>query len=392
MSAGRISPQDRRIALALSGGGVRAAAFHAGVLRWMAEEQWLEHVTALSTVSGGSLLAGLVFSQAGNHWPSSEDYLTRGYAEVRATLTQSSLSVDAILRLANPINWRFLLSRANVVALSIQKKWGITGRLKDLPLMPVWSINGTTAENGRRFRFKGDTIGDYETGYAKAGEMLLAEALAVSAAFPGGIGPLTLEASKFQWMKKETWEDETDPQIIHPPFSKLHLYDGGLYDNLGMEPFFDVGRGEIKGNCGANFVVISDAGAPYERSNIPGPLHPKRLLCTLNIVMDQARALRIRPFIHLLQASPSSGRYFQIGSTVHSQIEKGLVSEDSLGQSLKGFLCDAEVKKAKGYATTLLAMGEEAFDLIARHGYETAAWNDRMTGSGRGSDPRSLRL
>lgn len=392
MSAGSISPQDRRIALALSGGGVRAAAFHAGVLRWMAEEHWLEHVTALSTVSGGSLLAGLVFSQAGNHWPTSEDYLTRGYADVRATLTQSSLSVDAILRLANPINWRFLLSRANIVALSIQKKWGITGRLKDLPLMPVWSINGTTAENGRRFRFKGDTIGDYETGYAKAGEMLLAEALAVSAAFPGGIGPLTLEASKFQWMKQERWEDDAAPKNIRLPFLKLHLYDGGLYDNLGMEPFIDVGRGIIKENCGADFVVISDAGAPYKRGSIPGPLHPKRLLCTLNIIMDQTRALRIRPFIHLLQASPTHGRYYQIGSSVHSQVEKGLISQDDLGKSLKDFLSEGEVARAKGYATTLRALGEEAFDLIARHGYETAMWNHRVTDSCRSSDPISLRL
>ncbi|WP_243302212.1 patatin-like phospholipase family protein [Geothrix oryzisoli] len=392
MSTGKMLLHNQRIALALSGGGVRAAAFHAGVLRWMAEEQWLERVTALSTVSGGSLFAGLVFAQAGNRWPSSEDYRIRGYAEVRGILTQSSLSIDALLRLANPLNWRFFLSRANVFAISIRKKWGITAQLKDLPPTPVWSINGTTAENGRRFRFKGDTVGDYEIGYAKAGKMLLAEALAVSAAFPGGIGPLTLDTSKYQWMKKEVWDDEADPQIIHPPFSKLHLYDGGLYDNLGMEPFFDVGKGNIKKNCGADFIVIADAGAPYKRSRIPGPLHPKRLLRTLDIVMGQARALRVRPFIRFLQSSPESGRYYQIGSSVHEQIKNGLVPKENLGQDPNEFLSDAEIARAKGYPTTLLALGEADFDLIARHGYETAKWNNHVKDTFRGSEFMSLKM
>ncbi|MEF9672493.1 patatin-like phospholipase family protein [Pseudomonas sp. PCH446] len=45
-------------ALALSGGGVRAMAFHLGVLKYLAEQQALERLTQISTVSGGSLLVG----------------------------------------------------------------------------------------------------------------------------------------------------------------------------------------------------------------------------------------------------------------------------------------------------------------------------------------------
>ena len=52
---------NTRLGVALSGGGFRAAFFHLGVLRRLAELDLLRHVTTLSTVSGGSILAALYF-------------------------------------------------------------------------------------------------------------------------------------------------------------------------------------------------------------------------------------------------------------------------------------------------------------------------------------------
>ena len=51
------------IALALSGGGIRAMVFHLGVMRHLAERGLLESVDKISTVSGGSLLVGLLLQQ-----------------------------------------------------------------------------------------------------------------------------------------------------------------------------------------------------------------------------------------------------------------------------------------------------------------------------------------
>ena len=45
----------RRIGLALSGGGFRAAAFHLGVMRRLAALGILEHVDLFTCVSGGSI-------------------------------------------------------------------------------------------------------------------------------------------------------------------------------------------------------------------------------------------------------------------------------------------------------------------------------------------------
>lgn len=41
-----------KIGLSLSGGGIRAAVFHLGVLRRLAEDHRLENVSMLSTVYG----------------------------------------------------------------------------------------------------------------------------------------------------------------------------------------------------------------------------------------------------------------------------------------------------------------------------------------------------
>ncbi len=61
-----------KIGLTLSGGGFRAAVFHLGVLARLAQDHHLEDVTILSTVSGGSLCAGLVYTKSDFRWPSSD--------------------------------------------------------------------------------------------------------------------------------------------------------------------------------------------------------------------------------------------------------------------------------------------------------------------------------
>src|SRR5689334_7900849 len=134
----------------------------------MASQGALERVRHVSTVSGGSLFMGLLFHRSEMRWPTSPHYLAKTLPAIRQDLTGCSLSGRALARLIVPWNWRFLLSRANLVAKTIEGCWGITAALEQLPSSPEWSINGTTAETGRRFRFKAGKIGDYELGYAEA--------------------------------------------------------------------------------------------------------------------------------------------------------------------------------------------------------------------------------
>src|SRR5437870_2795881 len=54
----------KRLGLALSGGGYRAAAFHLGLMDVLDEEGILEKVSVLSTVSGGSIIGAIYCCEA----------------------------------------------------------------------------------------------------------------------------------------------------------------------------------------------------------------------------------------------------------------------------------------------------------------------------------------
>jgi len=349
-----------RIALVLSGGGIRAMVFHLGMMKLLAERGLLENIEKLSTVSGGSLLIGLMLQEAGMQWPSSEVFLSQIYPILRMKLCQRSLQWGALRQLRNPLNICFFLSRANLLALALKNEWQVSGRLADLPAHPEWSINGTTAENGKRFRFKVTDIGDYTLGYAASANFPLADALAVSAAFPGGFGPLALNASKFSWYKRPWGAPVGTEQPVNIGYETLHLYDGGVYDNLGLEPFFDAGRGKAKqeGLC----IIVSDAGAPLAAGFSFGAFNPFRLKRVADIMSDQAHALRVRTFSTYLQKEPGRGAFIYI----NTPIEKEIPSKS--------------MEFAAGFPTTLRRLNTDEFDRLASHGYLVAAQMERQYG------------
>lgn len=345
------------IALALSGGGTRAMAFHLGVLRYLAECRALERISRISTVSGGSLLVGLIFHQCGMRLPRSDQFKDLAYDPIREAMCHRSLAWAALRKLLMPWNWGHLLSRANLVAKAL-KDWGITQSLADLPSRPEWSINGTTAENGRRFRFKRDSLGDWQLGYAAGGQFPLAKAMAVSAAFPGLIGPLSIPTQAFAWKKRKTWDMRTAEESVTPPFKHLHLYDGGVYDNLGLEPYFDVGRHRAK-EAGLA-IYVSDAGAPLaaQETSFFGLFRAKRLT---DILSEQSRTLRVRSFLEYLKHTANAGAYAYIATTMHGEAQ-------------------ADAEFAQHFPTNLSRMEPKQFDAIADHGYAVALGVEQQYG------------
>lgn len=340
------------IALALSGGGIRAMVFHLGLLRFLAEQHRLEDVQKISTVSGGSLLVGLIFQEAELRWPSSEAFLSAIYPSLRTKLCQQSLQWGALRQLLRPWNIRYFLSRSNLLALALKKEWGVVDRLRDLSATPEWSINGTTAETGKRFRFKHDSMGDYLLGYAPPEDFPLASALAVSAALPGGFGPLTLNTGKYDWRNRQWGTPVSAAVPVKLDFKRLRLYDGGVYDNLGLEPFFDAGKGESK--VSSEFILISDAGAPLRSGLSPFALNPWRLKRVADIMSDQAHALRARTFWRYLKENPGKGAYVYIDSPVADDV-------DGVSAAL-----------SSNFPTTLRRLKITEFDMLASHGYKVA--------------------
>lgn len=348
------------IALALSGGGIRAMVFHLGVLRRLAERGLLERVTKISTVSGGSLLIGLILQENNLNWPTSESFLYQTLPALRVKLCSRSLQWGAVRQLLrNPLNLRFLLSRSNLLALALQNEWAIRSTLSKLPEIPEWSINGTTAENGKRFRFKKSDIGDYSLGYTNASQFPLASALAVSAAFPGGFGPLTLDARQYKWRKRPWDALPGTEQTVDIGYNRLHLYDGGVYDNMGLEPFFDAGSQKLKHD--GHYIVASDAGAPLSSGFDHCVFSVFRFKRIADIMSDQARALRVRTFVSYLKRVPSVGAYLYINTPVDT--------EDSESTPF-----------AAGFPTTLRRLQPKEFDKLMQHGYDVAMHVEKKIG------------
>jgi NTE family protein len=206
--------------------------------------------------------------------------------------------------------------------------------------------------------------------------------MAVSAAYPGIIGPFVIETDRYEWRKRDAWDlPKQAEQVKDPPFKRIHLYDGGIYDNLGSEPLFDSGKQSAKD--GADFIIVSDAGAPLSEIE-PGWFRPFRLKRVADIIGEQTRALRIRSFVNFLQNHPHGGAYIQIGTDAKEKLRirhNAIVSELLLRDS---WTSTEDVVRAAGYRTTLRRMTGADFDLLERHGYETAKWNLTLFLTGRG--------
>ena len=174
-----------KIALALSGGGFRATVFHLGVLARLAEQNLLENVTFLSTVSGGSLCTGLVYAKSNFSWPSSTDFIEKVLPETLHLLTTFDLQRALIFRILGSF-WNITETRADDLATLVRKNWGINAKLGELPPHPRWMINATCYESGKNWRFERFRMGDYVFGYTyDVKDFALRDAMAASAGFPG---------------------------------------------------------------------------------------------------------------------------------------------------------------------------------------------------------------
>ena len=253
--------------LALSGGGYRASLFHLGVTRRLHELGILQQITRLSSVSGGSILAGFLA-----HRMLERDSVQLAFddweAEVSAPfrqLTRKDIRTGLLMRHI-AWNWVWPAPRARGLEKAFRKRIGAR-RLVELPAKTHDSIEfiflATNIEKGTPWRFTAEHVGTYSTPKA----MTIAEAVAASACFPPIFGPIKVKK---------------DGRTIG------HLTDGGVYDNTGMEPVWNSNK----------VVLISDAGTPFD-FKVP-KWFGSRIMRYVDIGRNQVGALRRRSIIRRL--------------------------------------------------------------------------------------------
>jgi len=221
-----ITEQSSRAAaaLCLSGGGYRAMAFHTGVLWRLNELGCLEGLGRISAVSGGALLAGRLAAA----WPSLE-FDQKGKAVnfeeevVRPVRTLMGISIALNAFLLGLLPWR---SGNGELARFFNKYLCADIDLGQLPSQPDFVFCATDVRHGSLWRFGRDEMGNDQSGWYFANEVPLCAAISASAAFPPFYAPSRLDLRPHPHSRN----------FAGARFTTAVLSDGGVYDDLALEP------------------------------------------------------------------------------------------------------------------------------------------------------------
>jgi predicted acylesterase/phospholipase RssA len=201
--------QDGRfLALAISGGGSRAANFGAAMMLELQQRGLLEQVDVISGVSGGTL-------------PAVYYGLGAKAGSFTASALRDALGYDFqsswIRRWFLPHNvFRYWLSdftRSDIMVQVFNNELYHEASFADLRPHPKILLNATVHNDHTRFTFTDDRFALLHSVLAP---YRVANAVNASSAFPGAFQDVTL-----QWYMDR-------PQYVH-------LYDGGPIDNLGIQ-------------------------------------------------------------------------------------------------------------------------------------------------------------
>ena len=318
-----IGDKEKRLGLALSGGGFRAAAFHLGVFRKLHQLGLLWKLDLLTCVSGGSIAGAFLAC----HW--GEDDALDGLDHY---LRHTSIAVSSVLGgVLDPFS-----SRLDKLADAYDRDLFHGRTLGSLPGGPRLYLNATNLATGNMFFFvtgggKAPEIGEHELGTCTLADFPLSRAVAASSAFPPVFPPLKLA------------------QDIYPAagVDYVTLSDGGVYDNLGVNPLFR------KRNA-LDYLLVSDGGKPFAIDAQPTELGTAVLVAAIDILMEQVRGLQFKRLeLNGMAEGGAKPVWFSIDNTVGEEREGDAAFASSIGTNLSR-LSTAEMSVLGRHGAALL--------------------------------------
>jgi NTE family protein len=293
------------IALCLSGGGYRAMVFHLGALWRLNELGMLKQLNRVSSVSGGSITAGML----GYRWRrlqfDANGIASNLYDEVIAPvlgLAGHTLDVFSVAEgIINPFK-----TIADEIADAYRSHLFGHATLQDLPgddEGPRFVINATNVQSKADWRFSKPFMGDYRVGLVPNPTIELAVAVGASSAFPPVLSPVELK------LDPKGFEPTVGADLQVAPYtSDVILTDGGVYDNMGLETAWK--------EC--ETVLVSDGGGATVDDPQPHKdwaLHAYRILQLLD---NQVGALRRRWLIDSFQRAQRKGTYWGMRTDINN--------------------------------------------------------------------------
>jgi NTE family protein len=286
------------IALCLSGGGYRAMVFHAGVLSGLNELGYLPRLDFVSSVSGGSLAAGVLglawrqlrFDDATGRAENLDELVLRPLRDMAGRDVDRTSVISGLLTPRQRISDR--------VADAYRHHLFGDATLQDLPDTPRFIFCATNLQTTSLFRFSKRYVADYRLGLARDLAVPLAVAVGASSAFPPYLSPATLR------IPADAWDPAVPQELPEGLRDPIVLTDGGVYDNLGLEP--------VLKRC--TEILVSNGGG-YVGHPARIPVDWLRHLQRVSGVVDhQVRSLRKRMLVQGYRQGDYRGAYWSIRS------------------------------------------------------------------------------
>jgi NTE family protein len=289
------------------------------VFRKLEELGLLWKIDLLTCVSGGSIAGGFLALNWGK-----DDALDR----LEKYLGSASIAVSSVIGgIIDPFS-----GRLDKLAKSYERDLFGKRTLEALKDGPRIYFNSTNMSTGNMFFFVaggGDIaeMGEYELGVEPARDFRISRAVAASSAFPPVFPPLKVKEKEYSASRGEY----------------VTLTDGGVYDNLGVNPLFRKKRNRI------DYAIVSDGGKPFAINESPTEAGTVVLKESIGILMEQVRGLQFKR----LELSHAAG---QGPKSIWFSID-----------SREGEVNPGDAVFASSIKTNLKALDRAELDVLGRH-------------------------
>lgn len=226
--------------------------------------------------------------------------------------------------------------------------------LASLPDHPRYVFCATDLTYGVNWIFSKDRVGSWQAGYLTptADGFDVATAVGASSCFPPIFNPLPVDLDPSQLSGGADEGDGRDDRV-----RGLRLSDGGVYDNMALEP---VWKRHAQ-------VLVSDGGSTFDPQPDQGLVW--RLSRYVNVMGNQVSALRkrwlIASFLDPDANRSLQGTYWGIGSLTRSYPEKGQ-------PEVAGYAEDLVADLISGVRTDFDRFTIAEMNVLMNHGYTLA--------------------